>query len=80
MAPKYLDQDIVITSNIFSAKINDVVVVRSENHGNILKRVISKNKNAFKLQSDNKSYYSEINDSSILRKDILGKVIFKIRI
>tara|TARA_B100000927_G_C16354855_1_gene424877 strand:+ start:573 stop:815 length:243 start_codon:yes stop_codon:yes gene_type:complete len=80
MAPKYLDQDIVITSNIFSAKINDVVVVKSENHGNILKRVISKNNNAFKLQSDNKSYYSEINDSSILRKDILGKVIFKIRI
>ena len=46
MAPEYLDKDIVIVSNIFAPTINDVVVVRSFDHGNILKRVVSKDKNA----------------------------------
>ena len=80
MAPKYLDKDIVIVSNIFPPTINDVVVVRSFDHGNILKRVVSKDQNVFKVQGDNSSYNSTINNVSFKRKDILGKVILKIRI
>lgn len=80
MAPEYLDKDIVIVSNIFAPTINDVVVVRSFDHGNILKRVVSKDKNVFKVQGDNSSYNSKINNASFKRKDILGKVILKIRI
>ena len=47
MAPEYLDKDIVIVSNILPPTINDVVVVRSFDHGNILKRVVSKDQNVF---------------------------------
>ena len=80
MAPEYLDKDIVIVSNIFPPTINDVVVVRSFDHGNILKRVVFKDQNVFKVQGDNSSYNSKINNASFKRKDILGKVILKIRI
>ena len=80
MAPEYLDKDIVIVSNIFPPTINDVVVVRSFDHGNILKRVVSEDNNVFKVQGDNSSYNSTINNVSFKRKDILGKVILKIRI
>ena len=80
MAPEYLDKDIVIVSNILPPTINDVVVVRSFDHGNILKRVVFKDQNVFKVQGDNSSYNSKINNASFKRKDILGKVILKIRI
>tara|TARA_B100000683_G_scaffold226201_1_gene225030 strand:- start:204 stop:446 length:243 start_codon:yes stop_codon:yes gene_type:complete len=80
MAPKYLDKDIVIVSNIFPPTINDVVVIRSLDHGNILKRVVSKDRNVFMVQGDNSSYNSTVKNISFKRKDILGKVILKIRI
>tara|TARA_Y100001936_G_scaffold29415_1_gene27567 strand:- start:206 stop:448 length:243 start_codon:yes stop_codon:yes gene_type:complete len=80
MAPKYLDKDIVIVSNIFPPTINDVVVIRSFDHGNILKRVVSKDRNVFMVQGDNSSYNSTVKNVSFKRKDILGKVILKIRI
>tara|TARA_B100000575_G_scaffold245081_1_gene209493 strand:- start:204 stop:446 length:243 start_codon:yes stop_codon:yes gene_type:complete len=80
MAPKYLDKDIVIVSNIFPPTINDVVVIRSFDHGNILKRVVSKDRDVFMVQGDNSSYNSTVKNISFKRKDILGKVILKIRI
>tara|TARA_Y100001970_G_scaffold56533_1_gene71613 strand:- start:557 stop:799 length:243 start_codon:yes stop_codon:yes gene_type:complete len=80
MAPKYLDKDIVIVSNIFPPTINDVVVIRSFDHGNILKRVVSKDRDVFMVQGDNSSYNSTVKNTSFKRKDILGKVILKIRI
>lgn len=77
MAPNYLDNDLVIASKLAFFNVDDVVVLKTNLDGNVLKRIKSIENNTYEVESDNKSYDSKINNMFFKKKQILGKVILK---
>ncbi len=78
MAPNFLDNDLVIATKLSFFNVNDVVVLKTNLYGNVLKRIKSKKNNAYEVVSDNQSYDSKINNEFFEKNQILGKVILKI--
>ena len=77
MAPNYLDNDLVITTKLSLFNVNDVVVLKTNLDGNVLKRIKSIENNTYEVEGDNKSYDSKINNMFFKKNQILGKVILK---
>ena len=78
MAPNYLDNDLVIATKLSFFNVNDVVVLKTNQYGNVLKRIRSIKNNGYEVVSDNQSYDSKINNEFFKKNQILGKVILKI--
>ena len=78
MAPNFLDNDLVITTKLSFFNVNDVVVLKTNLYGNVLKRIRSIKNNTYEVVSDNQSYDSKINNEFFEKNQILGKVILKI--
>jgi len=77
MAPNYLDNDLVIATKLAFFNVDDVVVLKTNLDGNVLKRIKSIENNTYEVKSDNKSYDSKINNMFFKKNQILGKVILK---
>ena len=77
MAPNYLDNGLVITTKLALFNVNDVVVLKTNLDGNVLKRIKSIENNTYEVEGDNKSYDSKINNMFFKKNQILGKVILK---
>ena len=78
MAPNFLDNDLVIATKLSFFNVNDVVVLKTNQYGNVLKRIRSIKNSAYEVASDNQSYDSKINNEFFEKNQILGKVILKI--
>ena len=78
MAPNFLDNDLVIATKLSFFNVNDVVVLKTNLYGNVLKRIRSIKNNTYEVVSDNQSYDSKINNEFFEKNQILGKVILKI--
>ena len=78
MAPNFLDNDLVIATKLSFFNVNDVVIIKTNLYGNVLKRIRSIKNNAYEAVSDNQSYDSKINNEFFEKNQILGKVILKI--
>lgn len=84
MEPNILQWQTVLVSSIpylFSnPKINDIVAFKEKNTGKIfVKRIVKNNGNKYFMKGDNKK--DSVDSQKIgwmLRKEIVGKVIFKI--
>jgi len=76
--PSFKPNDYVLCIRYLSIKENDVVVVNSKKHGKIIKRVKSIKEDSIDISGDNASYESDTYSHSYKKKDILGKVIFKL--
>ena len=78
MAPNFLDNDLVIATKLSFFNVNDVVIIKTNLYGNVLKRIRSIKNNTYEVVSDNQSYDSKINNEFFEKNQILGKVILKI--
>jgi len=78
MAPSFLDNDLIIATKLSFFNVNDVVVLKTNLYGNVLKRIRSIKNNVYEVVSDNQSYDSKINNEFFKKNQILGKVILKI--
>tara|TARA_B100001113_G_scaffold256032_1_gene211330 strand:+ start:45 stop:287 length:243 start_codon:yes stop_codon:yes gene_type:complete len=78
MLPNFKPNDYVLCIKYIPIKLNDVVIVNSKDHGKIIKRVKSIKENSINIFGDNLSYESAASSHSYDKKDILGKVIFKL--
>lgn len=80
MLPYLAPGDHVLTSTtpylIFKPKIGDVVVFRSNNLSIMVKRISKISNGKFFVEGDNKN--DSFNPASINKKDIIGKVLFKL--
>jgi phage repressor protein C with HTH and peptisase S24 domain len=78
MMPNFKPNDYVLCIKYLPIKVNDVVIVNSKDHGKIIKRIKSIKENSINIFGDNLSYESDTYSHSYNKKDILGKVIFKL--
>jgi phage repressor protein C with HTH and peptisase S24 domain len=77
MFPVYKDQDFVVSSSFFRIKKNNVIVIKTENFGLIIKRIsLIKDGKVF-LTGDNKNNISSTCDYGHCISQVLGRVIIK---
>ena len=76
--PNFKPNDYVLCIKYLPIKVNDVVIVNSKDHGKIIKRIKSIKENSINIFGDNLSYESDTYIHSYHKKDILGKVIFRL--
>ena len=78
MIPNFHDNDLVICLNYFySLKIGDVILIKTDELGVIIKRIKSVKEKKILIEGDNKEYSSKSYENEYSLDQVLAKVIFK---
>ena len=75
MNPSYNDGDLVLIARFPNYFIDDVVVLKIQDFGYVIKRIVNIKKNGIILKGDNHKLHSSICDQLHSEKDIIGKVV-----
>ena len=78
MLPAYKPNDYVICLKTKNVKVNDVIVIETNELGKVVKRVQSISGNLLKISGDNKSYQSPVYEMTHDLDAVIGRVIFKL--
>ena len=78
MKPTLLSGSYVVTFSLNEYNTNDLVVLRITGQHHIVKRIISKINEKYRIDSDNKNTSSSLCDYTYSRNTIVGKVVFKL--
>ena len=80
MFPFVKNNDYVLTTNLYSLKKGDVVVINADELGLVIKRILSTNKEKIYLIGDNRNTDSSVYGVGYSFSKVVGKVIFKFSI
>ncbi len=75
MLPSLQSGDIVVTSDFIKINKNDIVVLKDDTYGTVVKRVSSIKKNYFRVRSDNLKTDSPVCSKLHPNENLVGKVI-----
>ena len=78
MLPSFRDDDHVLSIKTKKLKVNDVIILKTKEHGEVLKRISGIFSTGIKVKSDNKHYPSELTNDIYSFDRILGRVILRI--
>ena len=78
MLPSFKDDDHVLSIKTKKLKVNDVIILKTKEHGEVLKRVSGIFSKGIRVKSDNKQYPSELTNDIHSFDRILGRVILRI--
>ena len=78
MLPAYKPNDYIVCLKTKKINVYDVIVLDTQLHGKVVKRVQSIAGNYFKILGDNKSYHSPIYDIAHNIDSVIGRVLFKL--
>ena len=78
MTPKFYDNDLIICLRYFySLKVGDVILIKTDALGVIIKRIKLIKEKKILIEGDNKEYSSKSYENEYSLDQVLGKVIFK---
>ena len=78
MTPKFYDNDLIICLRYFySLKVGDVILIKTDALGVIIKRIKLIKEKKILIEGDNKEYPSKSYDHEYDIDQVIGKVIFK---
>ena len=78
MLPAYEPNDYVVCIKTKNIKVDDVIILRTNDLGKVVKRVKSISGDSLKISGDNKSYHSPIYDMTHKLDTVIGRVLFKL--
>tara|TARA_Y100001970_G_scaffold97981_1_gene123188 strand:- start:1029 stop:1298 length:270 start_codon:yes stop_codon:yes gene_type:complete len=78
MLPSFKANDYVLSIKTKKLKVNDVIILKTNAYGEVLKRISYISSKVIEVKSDNKEYPSDLTSSTYPLDRILGKVILKI--
>ena len=78
MLPSFRNDDNVLSIKTKKLKVNDVIILKTKEHGEVLKRISGIFSTGIRVKSDNKQYPSELTDDIHSFDSVLGKVILRI--
>ena len=78
MTPTFFDNDLIICLRYFySLKVGDVILIKTDALGVIIKRIKLIKEKKILIEGDNKEYSSKSYENEYSLDQVLGKVIFK---
>ena len=78
MTPTFFDNDLIICLRCFySLKVGDVILIKTDALGVIIKRIKFIKEKKILIEGDNKEYSSKSYENEYSLDQVLGKVIFK---
>ena len=78
MTPKFYDNDLIICLRyLYSLKVGDVILIKTDALGVIIKRIKFIKEKKILIEGDNKEYSSKSYENEYSLDQVLGKVIFK---
>ena len=78
MSPEIQNNSYVVTTKLKTYNTNDIVAIKDNKIGMVIKRVKEIDDNYFTVESINKQYSSITSEMKFQYDDILGKVILKL--
>ena len=78
MLPAYKPNNYVLCIKTKNIKVDDVIIMQTNDLGKVVKRVKSISGDSLKISGDNKSYHSPIYDMTHKLDTVIGRVIFKL--
>ena len=78
MSPEIQNNSYVVTRKLKNYNTNDIVAIRDNKIGMVIKRIKEIDDNYLTVESINKQYSSITSEMKFLYDDILGKVILKL--
>ena len=78
MLPSFKPGQIVIARKTRNLSVNDVVVLKTDDNSQIIKRISKIQNREIRVSGDNSEYDSRYNSQKFNPDSVLGKVFFKI--
>ena len=78
MLPSFKPGQIVFARKTRNLSINDVVVLKTHDNSQIIKRILKIQNREIRVSGDNSEYDSRYNSQKFNPDSVLGKVFFKI--
>ena len=78
MSPEIQNNSYVVTTKLKTYNTNDIVAIKDNKIGMVIKRIKEIDDNYLTVESINKQYSSITSEMKFLYDDILGKVILKL--
>ena len=78
MSPTLVSGQIFVSLIAKNYRVGDVVILRTKQAGNIVKRIKAINNGFILVCGDNKNLESSLCNQSYVQKDVVGKMVLKI--
>ena len=78
MSPTLESGQILVSLIVKNYRVGDVIILRTKQAGNIVKRIRATNNGFISVCGDNKNLESSLCYQSYAQEDVVGKMVFKI--
>ena len=78
MSPTLVSGQILVSLIAKNYRVGDIIILRTKQAGNIVKRIRAINNGFISVCGDNKNAESSLCYQSYVQKDVVGRMVFKI--